>query len=47
MTKTKAENIQLQIEEILKSNDIHYKTEIVRSPNLKFINIMISIKVTN
>ena len=46
MTETQARATQKEIEDILERYDIHYKTECVRSPVLKFINITISIKIT-
>lgn len=46
MTSTRAIEIQKQIETILNDNDVHYKIEYVRSPNLKFINVGASIKIT-
>ena len=46
MTLEKAKALQEAIERILKKDDIHYKAEYVRSPNLKFINTEISIKIT-
>lgn len=46
MTKQQAFEIQRQVEAILKNNGIHFKIELVRSPDLKFINIEASIKIT-
>jgi len=46
MDKNQAETVSRQIEDLLKKYDVHYKTERVQSPELKFINITISIKVT-
>ena len=46
MTTDNAIKIQKEIENILTSNNIHYKVELVRSPELKFVNITISIKIT-
>ena len=46
MTTDNAIKIQKEIENILTNNDIHYKVELVRSPELKFVNIAISIKIT-
>ena len=44
-TRTKAIEIQKEIENILKKNSLHYNVNYVRNPSLKFINIEISIKV--
>jgi len=46
MTEAQVRATQREIEEILEKHDIHYTTELVRSPILKFVNIFISIKVT-
>lgn len=46
MTEPEAVSLQEKIEGMLQPNETHYRTEKVRSPNLKFININISIKVT-
>ena len=46
MNELQAKAIRVQIEDLLKKYDVHYKTELVNSPILKFINITISIKVT-
>jgi len=46
MTADNAIKIQKEIENILTKNNIHYKVEYVNSPMLKFINITVSIKVT-
>jgi len=47
MDKNQAETVSRQIEDLLKKNEIHYKIQIVRSPNVRFINLEISIKVIN
>jgi len=44
MTSAVAIKIQQEIETILTKNNIHYKVEMVNSPELKFINLNISIK---
>jgi len=46
MKDAQAKAIQKEIEDILERYDIHFKTENVCSPKLKFINITISIKIT-
>jgi len=46
VNELQARAIQVQIEDILKKHEIHFKTEYVSNPKLKFINITISIKVT-
>jgi len=44
--KTEAIKIQKEIMDILAKNAIHNKVEYVRSPDLKFINLEASIKIT-
>ena len=46
MTTPEALKIQKEIENILNKNKVYYKSEYVKSPDIKFINIVISIKVT-
>jgi len=46
MTASEAISIQKEIERVLKQNAVHHKIEYVKNPNLKFINIEVSIKIT-
>lgn len=44
-TKEEAERLQKVIENLLDVNGLHYRVECVKSPELAYINIAISIKV--
>ena len=46
MTKTEAILIKKKIEAYLKRKNVHYKIEYVKQPELKFINVEFSIKIT-
>ena len=46
MTQDKALVVQKEIETILREHGIHYKVEHVRTEELKFINLEVSIKIT-
>ena len=46
MTADKAKALQEAIERILQKEDVHYKVEHVKQPELKFVNLEVSIKVT-
>jgi len=46
MTKTEAMLIQKEIEAVLKRKNVHYRIEYVKQPGLKFINMEVSIKIT-
>jgi hypothetical protein len=47
MTRVQAIDAQKEIEAVLKKHQLHYKVEYVRQPDLKFINLEVSIKITN
>jgi len=46
MKRTEAINLEKTISKILRDQGIHTKVEYVRTPDLRFINMEISIKVT-